>query len=146
MRSYLLKEQLQIQYTEASFCIYVYDEVMIEGYPNFITCLYSPLALIRWNSSHCYLIKLFMSKESVKEKVDSSNNWKTVNMAENDFRLTSISDALPEIFQSREGFVQLGHFNKHFIKKLRKKAPQGKTLEFFLLDSLKTTFWMANLT
>ena len=61
-------------------------------------------------------------------------------MAENDFRLTSISDALPEIFQSRGGFVQLGHFNKHFIKKLRKKAPQGKTLEFFLLDSLKTTF------
>ena len=52
----------------------------------------------------------------------------------------------PEIFQGRESFVKLGHFDKHFIKKLRKKAPQGKILEFFLLDTLKTTFWMANLT
>ena len=50
------------------------------------------------------------------------------------------SDAQPEIFQGRGGFVKLGHFDKHFIKKLRKKAPQGKILEFFLLDTLKTTF------
>ena len=81
-----------------------------------------------------------MSKESVKEKLDSNNNRKTVNMAENDFRLTSISGAQSEIFQSRGGFVKLGHFNKHFIKKSRKKAPQGKTLEFFLLDTLKIRF------
>ena len=37
-------------------------------------------------------------------------------------------------------FVKLGHFDKHFIKKPRKKAPQGEILEFFLLDNLKTTF------
>ena len=43
-------------------------------------------------------------------------------------------------FQGRGGFVKLGHFDKHFIKKSRKKAPQGKILEFFLLDTLKTTF------
>ena len=54
--------------------------------------------------------------------------------------------AQPEIFQGRWGFVKLGHFDKHFIKKSRKKAPQGKILEFFLLDTYKTTFWMANLT
>ena len=35
--------------------------------------------------------------------------------------------------------MKLGHFDKHFIKKSRKKAPQGKILEFFLLDTLKTT-------
>ena len=35
--------------------VYVY-EVIIKCYPNFITCLYFPLALIRWNSTHCYLI------------------------------------------------------------------------------------------
>ena len=34
-----------------------------------------PLALIRWNSSHCLLMKLFMSKEIRKEKFDSNNNW-----------------------------------------------------------------------
>ena len=46
----------------------------------------------------------------------------------------------PEIFQGRGGFVKLGHFDKYFNKKSRKKAPQGKCLEFFLLDTLKTTF------
>ena len=46
----------------------------------------------------------------------------------------------PEIFQDRGGFVKLGHFDKHFIKQTRKKAQQGKILEFFLLDILKTTF------
>ena len=54
--------------------------------------------------------------------------------------------AQPEIFQSRWGFVKLGHFDKHFIKKSRKKAPRGKILEFFLLDTLKSTFWMASST
>ena len=53
---------------------------------------------------------------------------------------TFLTGAQPEIFQDRGGFVKLGHFGKHFIKKSRKKAPQGKILEFFLLDTLKTTF------
>ena len=44
----------------------------------------------------------------------------------------------PEIFQGWGGFVKLGHFDKRFLKKLRKEAPQGKMLEFFLLDTLKT--------
>ena len=48
--------------------------------------------------------------------------------------------AQPEIFLGRGSFVKLGHFDKHFIKKPRKKAPQGKFLKFFLLDTLKTTF------
>ena len=52
--------------------------------------------------------------------------------------------AQPAIFQGRGGFVKLGHFDKHLIKKSRKNAPRRKILEFFLLD--KITFWMANLT
>ena len=52
-------------------------EVIIEWYLDFITCLYFPLVLIRWSSSHCHLMKLFKSKESFKEKVDLNNNWKT---------------------------------------------------------------------
>ena len=40
----------------------------------------------------------------------------------------------------------LGHFYKHFVKNTRKKAPQGKMWEFFLLDTLKTTFLMESLT
>ena len=58
----------------------------------------------------------------------------------------NITGAQPDIFQGRGGFVKLGHFDKHFIKKSRRKATQGKILEFFLLDTLKTTFWIANLT
>ena len=42
--------------------------------------------------------------------------------------------------QGMEGFVKLGHFDKHFIKKSAKKGSQGKILESFLLDTLKTTF------
>ena len=57
-----------------------------------------------------------------------------------------MTSAQPEIFQGRGGFAKLGHFDKHFIKKSTKKVQQGKILEFFHLDTLKTTFSMANLT
>ena len=36
--------------------------------------------------------------------------------------------AQPEIFQGRGGFVELGHFDKHFVKNTRKKARMGKFL------------------
>ena len=39
----------------------------------------------------------------------------------------------PENFQGRGGFVKLWHFDKHFIKKLRKKTLHGKILDFFSL-------------
>ena len=44
--------------------------------------------------------------------------------------------------------MELGLFDKHFIKKHKKKIHAGKNLEFFLLHTLKTTFWktMENLT
>ena len=45
----------------------------------------------------------------------------------------------PEIFQDIGGFVKLGHLDKYFIKKSRKKVPQG-ILDFFFLDTLKTIF------
>ena len=48
----------------------------------------------------------------------------------------------PEIFQGRGGFMELGHFNKLFIQYSRKKAPHGKILKLFLLDTLKTAFWL----
>ena len=75
MRSYLLKSNFKFNLQKHHF-VYVY-EVIIKCYLNFITCLYFPLALIRWSSSHCHLMELFKSKESYKEKFDSNNNWKT---------------------------------------------------------------------
>ena len=75
MRSYLLKSNFKFNLQKHHF-VYVY-EVIIKCYLNFITCLYFPLALIRWNSSHCQLMELFKSKENCKEKFDSNNNWKT---------------------------------------------------------------------
>ena len=56
------------------------------------------------------------------------------------------SGVQPDIFQSRRGFVELGSFDKLFFKNTQKKAPQGKILELFLLDTLKTTFWMEDST
>ena len=41
------------------------------------------------------------------------------------------ASAQPEIFQGREGFMKLRHFDKDFLKNSRKKAPQAKILEVF---------------
>ena len=41
--------------------------------------------------------------------------------------------------------MELEHFDKHFVKNIRKKILQGNILEF-LLDTLKAVFWMENLT
>ena len=43
-------------------------------------------------------------------------------------------------FQSWGGFVELRHFDKHFVKKARKRGPRGKHLGVFFQDNLKTTF------
>ena len=75
MRSYLIKSNFKFNLQKHHF-VYVY-EVIIKCYLNFITCLYFPLALIRWNSSHCHLMELFNSKECFKGKLDSNNNWKS---------------------------------------------------------------------
>ena len=39
--------------------------------------------------------------------------------------------AQPEILQGRRGFVELGHFHKHFIKNKEQKVRQGNILQFF---------------
>ena len=52
----------------------------------------------------------------------------------------------PEILQGREGFVELGQFNKNFIEITRKKTSQRNILQFFPLNILKTTSWIENLT
>ena len=44
--------------------------------------------------------------------------------------------AQPEIFQGREGFMKLGHFDKHFIKKVKKKGHAGNTFGVFSLRYL----------
>ena len=84
MRSYLLKNSFKRSLQKHHF-VYVY-EVIIKYYLNFITCLYFHCPLIRWNSSHCHLMELFKSKESFKEKVDSTIIEKLHGL----FRVTSI--------------------------------------------------------
>ena len=43
--------------------------------------------------------------------------------------------AQPVIFQGREGFMELGHFDKLFVKNTKKKVTQEKILELFPLDT-----------
>ena len=43
------------------------------------------------------------------------------------------TDAQPEIFLGRGGFVKLGHFDKHFYLKVKKKGPTGKHFGVFSL-------------
>ena len=58
---------------------------------------------------------------------------------------TVLTRSAPESFQDRGIFVELGHFDKLSVKNARKKkVPQANILELFLLDHLKTTFWMEN--
>ena len=58
---------------------------------------------------------------------------------------TVLTRSAPESFQDRRIFVELGHFDKLSVKNARKKkVPQANILELFLLDHLKTTFWMEN--
>ena len=114
MRSYLLKEQLQMQSTETSFCIFLWSNNQV--LPKFYYLLiFSPL--IKWNSTHChliYLMELFKGKENFK-KVDS-NNWKT---------------AWPRIILEWHLFLRL---SLGFVKKKRKKNVEfcGKTSNFLL--------------
>ena len=42
-----------------------------------------------------------------------------------------LSGAQPETFQGRGGFVELGHFEKLFVKNTRKKDPAGKNVGAF---------------
>ena len=46
-----------------------------------------------------------------------------------------------EISKDMGDFVELWHFNKHFIINT-KKAPKGKILKIFFLDTFKTTLNM----
>ena len=50
---------------------------------------------------------------------------------ESGFILYAVTVTPANIFYGRGGFVELGHFEKHFVKNTRKKAPHGKFLEFF---------------
>ena len=59
---------------------------------------------------------------------------------------SGFSDAQPEIFQGRGGFVKSGTPINISSNIPEKKAPQGKILKFILWDILKTTFWLVNLT
>ena len=48
--------------------------------------------------------------------------------------------------KERGGFVELGHFDKRFVKNTRIKSSTGNISEFFLVDTPKTIFWIQNLT
>ena len=74
--------------------------------------------------------------------------------------LTNISDG--EICQKNNSWVQapnqkffrlgeldtseLGYIDKHFLKNAKRRSHMETFLRFFLLDTLKTTFWMKSLT
>ena len=56
------------------------------------------------------------------------------------------SGAQPEIFQGMGGFVETGYFNKHFVENTGKKYPRKNILKIFLLDTVKITSRIKNLT
>ena len=103
----------------------------------------------QWKWTQVY-IRTFEKKQTKNERWKENHrktNYFFGKCATSQVRFfIAFAGAQPEIFLGRGGFVKLGHFDKHFLKKSRKKAPQRKILEFFLLDTFKSAFWMANLT
>ena len=45
--------------------------------------------------------------------------------------VTQILVAQPEMFKGRGGFVEFGHFDKHFAKNTREEGPSGKNFGLF---------------
>ena len=81
--------------------------------------------------------------------IRNSNEMRRESTANNVLLDNYFTEAQLEMFQDRGGFLKLVYIDKYFIKKSRKKAPQEKFFFrefFFLLDTFKATFWMANLT
>ena len=50
-----------------------------------------------------------------------------------------VTSAQSETFEGRTGFLELGHSINFLSKTQGQKATQEKILEFFLLDTFKTT-------
>ena len=78
-----------------------------------------------------YLIFLFSC-----QNITNYRHYSVLNLVSKGVPTDNKSKALlgvqPEIFQGREGFMELGDFNKHFVKKCTKrKHPFKKGLEFF---------------
>ena len=103
-----------------------------------------------WNENLKYLMDpilyqifnviLFISSKNMKQ-------WLLriyINQIKNKITLRKMTSGVqPEIFHGKGGFVKLRHSDKYFVKNSRKNALLGKC---FLLDSLKTAFWVVNLT
>ena len=63
--------------------------------------------------------------------MDFEKSAKSLNIKSFWLKRSVISGTQPEVFQGSGGFVELGHFDKHFVKNKEKKSSQGKNLEFF---------------
>ena len=76
---------------------------------------------------------------------ESSNNVRILNVSDvvlsirsmyklHSYRERNVNQkpgAQPKMFQGRGGFVELRHFDKHFVKNTRKKGPAGEHFEVF---------------
>ena len=87
--SYLLKSNFKWNLQKHHLVPMLVCEVIIKWYLNFITCLYFPLVLIEWNSSHCHLMELCEDQRTFQGKRWLKQFLKNC-MDKNDFRVTSI--------------------------------------------------------
>ena len=71
------------------------------------------------------LVKKTFKKRWANQKIASVKEKKIVKMFSKCKRNTG---AQPEILQGRGGFMELDHFDKHFVKNKRKKRPRREKL------------------
>ena len=74
------------------------------------------------------MVHFYLPSQDLLQPFTRPTRW---TVADSWYAIISLAGAQPEIFQDRGDFVELGHFNKHFVKNTRKKDPAGKKFEDF---------------
>ena len=64
-------------------------------------------------------------------KIYDKGFWFNATALFHNIYIITITGIQPKVFQSRGGFVKLGHFDKHFVKNSRKKGSAGENFGVF---------------
>ena len=101
-----------------------YTKIYLQGFQeiyNGTAYTFENIEKINRRMCNCFF-KAFKKRQADKANNRKDNTEKTI---------VSKAGAQPEIFQGRGGFVELGHFDKLFVKNTKKRSRSEKFWSFF---------------
>ena len=106
---------------------------------------YAGIYLKKQSAEYTRILNVSDAVYSIKVTVQFTDVFRTLSNISDGMFCKKNAGAQPEIVQGREGegggeVVELGHFNKHFVKNTRKRGPTGKHLRFFSYILLQLHF------